>query len=322
LFALLTSFSARDAVAQSAAAEALFEEGRRLMDEGKLDQACPKLAESFKLDPALGALLNLALCHEQQGRTATAWSEFKDAIGLARQAQRADREAFAQQHIDALAPQLMRLQISLAPDAAVDGLEIERGGVLVGEATFGVALPVDPGPHQVSARAPGYKPWTTTIEVSGAGQVTPLVVPALERDSSASPAVAPTTTPTTTVQPSPPPPALPPPDESNAQAIAGWVTVGVGGVGLVLGGIFGGLAISKAGTVADNCQGPDGSCANPDDLTLNDEAGTMATLSNVFFIAGGVLAAGGLVLVLTAPGDEPSSAWRLEPTANGIALRF
>ena len=62
------------ASADPAAAEALFREGRKLLDEGQLDAACSKLAESQRLDASPGTLGSLAQCHEKQGKTATAWA--------------------------------------------------------------------------------------------------------------------------------------------------------------------------------------------------------------------------------------------------------
>lgn len=60
-----------------AAARALFDDGKRLMLEKRWDEACPKLAESQRLDPGGGTILALALCYEGTGKTATAWATFK-----------------------------------------------------------------------------------------------------------------------------------------------------------------------------------------------------------------------------------------------------
>src|SRR5271156_1769624 len=65
------------------AAEALFEEGRRLVAAGSFADACPKFADSERLDPSGGALLNLASCYEKLGRSATAWVTYREAASAA-----------------------------------------------------------------------------------------------------------------------------------------------------------------------------------------------------------------------------------------------
>src|SRR6266851_3314192 len=96
------------AVDKSLATE-LFKEGRALVDQGHVSEGCRKLEESQRLDPGGGTLLNVALCHEKEGRTATAWAEFTEALGIARKDDRPQRIELAQSHIAVLEPTLSRL---------------------------------------------------------------------------------------------------------------------------------------------------------------------------------------------------------------------
>src|SRR5262249_32467324 len=138
--------------ADAAAAEALFREGRRLLEEKKYGEACPKLQESDRLDPATGTLLALALCYEGDGKTASAWAAYVDAAGRARREDQKDRERAALDRAKSLEPKLSRVTLVIAPTvAALPDLAVTRDGTPVGRGALGTAVPVDPGPHTVVA---------------------------------------------------------------------------------------------------------------------------------------------------------------------------
>ncbi len=174
---------------RAAVAEALYRQARDLMATGNYVEACPKFAESLRLDPATGTLLNLAACHEKQGRLATAWLEYSDALVAARRDAREDRVEYARERAKQLEPKLSRLTLSLAAGADDPALEIELDGASVGRAAIGAPTPVDPGPHTVRVHAPGKQPWSTSVEIGGVADQQSLLIPALE--PAASDAVAP-----------------------------------------------------------------------------------------------------------------------------------
>src|SRR3954452_18931589 len=89
-----------------ATAQTLFDQARKLMAQERWAEACPKLEESQRLDPAGGTLLHLALCREKEGRIATAWAIYQDALAQAKRDGRKDRADVAQKHIGELAPRL------------------------------------------------------------------------------------------------------------------------------------------------------------------------------------------------------------------------
>src|SRR5262245_57413829 len=126
--------------AVSPAAEAMFQEGRRLMAEGQTAEACARFAGSFAIEASSGTLLNLAACHEKQGRTATAWAEYRAAARLARSQGREDRARVADEKVTAIEPKLARLTATAETPAAGQAIATETG--TLGEGAIGVAVPI------------------------------------------------------------------------------------------------------------------------------------------------------------------------------------
>jgi tetratricopeptide (TPR) repeat protein len=160
-------------------AERLFDEGRRLMNAGKADEACPKFEHSQELDPGRGTLINLAACYEEVGRLVEALAVFRDVAEQSRAAGDKGRLDAASKRIAAIEARLPRLVLVVGDDAALpDGFTITVGGRAVPpEEWAGVQL--DPGEVEVLVSAPGYQPMRTSIElVAGGGEVR-LDLPAL-----------------------------------------------------------------------------------------------------------------------------------------------
>jgi hypothetical protein len=179
--------AAQSSGAEVALAEVLYRQGRQLMADGKVSEACPKFAESYRLDAATGTLLNLAACHEAEHKLATAWLEYSEAVTLARRDKREDRIRFAQDRLASIEPKLSHLTVVVATDAETPELEIQVDKVAVRRAAWGVPAPVDPGSHTVEARASGRKAWTKEITVGQEPVNVTVTVPALEITPAATP---------------------------------------------------------------------------------------------------------------------------------------
>ncbi len=278
-----------------AAAQALFDEGRRLMEQGKYAEACPKLESSQKLDPGAGTLMNLAACYEKNGQTASAWVTYTDAASAAA-GRHPDWVEAAKQKAATLEPKLSKLTIDVRAKAA--GLVVKRDGVPLPEGTAGVPIPVDPGKHTIEATAPDHAPFTTTVDVAADGAKPVVVVPELEESKGGG--------------------GAPAGGGGGGMRVAGLAITGVGAAGLVVGAVFGGLALGAKGSAGDNCSSDLLHC-NAQGIDDLDKARTFATVSTIGFIAGGALLVGGLVLFFAAPKKEAGPTVSLALGHAGLA---
>jgi hypothetical protein len=159
-------------------AEGFFVEGRSAMKARRYEEACAKFAESHRLDPASGTLLNLAVCREAQGRTATAWTHYWEGLVLSKKEANLEGERFALERLHALEPTLCRLTI-YPPTTEPTALVITLDGARLDPKAWGSAKPVDPGTHVVVASAPGRESWTGRVSLVEQGSRRVLSVPPL-----------------------------------------------------------------------------------------------------------------------------------------------
>ena len=162
----------------AAIAEMAFTRGKELMAEGKPGEACPKFEESHRLDPSVGALLNLGRCYEQLGRTASAWVRYKEAATLARSLGQTERETVARDQAKTLEPKLSRVRIEATK--RIEGMRITSNGEEVGTALLGDPLPVDPGKLKIEVTAHGYTPWSTELEIGKEADLKSVLIPELK----------------------------------------------------------------------------------------------------------------------------------------------
>ncbi len=321
---------------QIALATQLFDDAEKLMRAEQASEACPKYAESQRLDPQLGTLLHLGACYARVGKTASAWASFKDAADLAAR-KHDEREATARQYLVDLEPRLSRLSIEVAMDAPAS-IEVKRDGEPYGRAAWGSPMPIDPGPHVITASCSGFKDWQTTIDVPAGASTARVSVPRLEPlvvqpvPTLASPnpippnAYAATPAPsagTAQVSPAPTPqPAVDRTGSDSSEQTLGWVFLGIGGVGLAVGAISGALVLSERSTLDNSGACVGRVCANSQHDTLNTFK-TARTVSSVGFIVGGLATVSGVTLLLTAPKSQSTaiSAW-VGPVSAGLRGRF
>ena len=282
---------AAPSLAEKATAQALFEEGLELMGAKRYAEACPKLEESERLDPALGTRFRLSECDEATGRLASAWAGFLEVADIARSAGQLDRERVARARAAEIEPRLSRVKVVVnTPDTP--GLEVAHDHVIVGRAQWGMPVPIDPGTYTVTATAPHKRPWRGSVTVAEDGVTATITVPGLDdarpelgvrrapRDASPSTEGAP---------------------RASGQRIAGFALIGVGVAGVVTGGAMGLVAKANYNSAGSHC-GPM-TCDASGESTING-ARHLADAATAVFVIGAAAGVGGAVLVWTAPSRE------------------
>jgi len=287
-----------------AVAEALFTEGKQLYTEGRYSEACEKLAQSHKADPAGGTVLLLAMCYEKEGRSASAWVKYAEALAIARRDGRTDRAERAETARVELEERLTYLGLRLAPEVTqLEGLELRLDGVVIpplGDA----AVPIDPGLHTLTVAAPGHRSYRSEFAARPPKETLTVEVPPLERlpeEPLPEPAAEPTTVP---LAPLP----TPEPERSSATRTWAYVTAGVGVAALGVGGYFGYRAFTLDDQADELCGANTTTCTDPKGVSVSEKATDRWTIGSL--VAGGGIAAlaTATVLFVVSGKDEPSPA--------------
>lgn len=324
--ALLPAVLAGPAIAEPtredrAAALALFDEGRKLAGAKKYAEACPKFEAAMRLDPGIGTLFNLSDCYEQIGRTASAWSGFRDVAAQAKAAGQAEREKVARERAAALEGKLSRVRLVAPPDLAGAALTISRDGSPMPASLVGTAFPLDPGPHTFRISADGKEPWETKIDLPADGKTLDVQVPALAPKTGGPTTTAPagtTTAPAGTTAPDPTSTTAATtapsgtPDTASPRPWQMPLGVAATALGVVAGGVGAAFAFIAKGTNDKSneelCTAGTPKCINQEGVDLRNEALMQAHTSTGLIVAGSVIGAAGIVLWVTAPASSPKSA--------------
>jgi tetratricopeptide (TPR) repeat protein len=286
-------------------ADAAFEEGRELFDQGRFREACEKFELSMQLDPSPGTLLNLGNCYEPQGDLVRALALFEQAFADAQRSNDPRRKELwtdaARERIANLSRRVPQLSVRGVPadaQVAIDGTSQRPSGV----------LRINPGRHRIEVRAPGKQAFTQDFDIAS-GQRLAINVPALEAETG--PTAAP-----------PPAPAEPPPPRDTSTATYGpWPYV-LGGTGAALLGtslITGLMANSKASKLEREC-GDDNNC-DPSLQSTKNSAESLALATDVLWISGLIVAGAGVTLfILDANDDEAGAAVQAGCFATGCGM--
>lgn len=252
----------------AAAATALFEEGRKLIESKQIDPACEKFEASLKLDPQVGTKLNLADCRESQGRFVDAYVLFSDGADEAKRTGKEGRETFARGRLTTLTAKVARVTVRIAePD--LPGLSVKLGARALTSSQWATVQIVEPGPIVVEVEATGRLP--ARIErPAAAGAELVIEVPALAVS-------APT-------GPRPEPPSTPRPSRLP------FIVAGAGGALVITSVVVGLSASSKYDSAAER-----------NDRDGVSRAQRQADIGTVIAVAGGLAVAVGVVLYVRTP---------------------
>jgi hypothetical protein len=333
---------AQQSPADRAEAKRVYAEARKVLNEGKLDEALPLFRRAHALAPTPVTRLDLARVLVQQRKLVEARALARSVAELPVSPTETAKSQLARADATSLAAELDlrvgRIELVVASAAgaplvfatgSVDGATepiVTLDGAALSPASLSTPLEVDPGEHLVSLRV-----GETVVEARvsvGEGEhklvtLTAPSPPAPSRPEPSPPPVEPppTHTPTPVEPPgfgAPQPPAsqgpdVPVPDAgSGPLAPTAGALLGVGVSALVAGAITGGFALSQATDLLAACV--EAACPPSQADALSTHEATASAATALFVIGGVVTAAGGVVLLVyaTSGDDEPT-----RPTAVG-----
>jgi len=288
--------------AARSAARRLGEEGMALSEKGDHDAALSRFERALGLMrvPTLAVLAAEELV--KLGRWVEASEHYRRATGMQidptlpkafRQTQ-TDAQAEAERALSALEKRIPTLTLRITPNA--DGVRVRLDDRELPPELLGVPMPLDPGAHRVEAERSGRREERSIV--LDAGQSQSLAIE-LAEESTQAPALARRLETPTAVRDQPRRSR-----ERSGWHTAGFVALGVGGAGLVVGSVAWGIARGKASDLEDRCSGGRCPAALRDDV---DGYQSAKTVSTVGFVVAGIGLASGAVILLAAPKDETAT---------------
>lgn len=307
-----------------AAADTLFNKGIADMKAGRFDIACPAISESYRLDPRPGTLFALAECQAKAGKIASAVARYDDYLRMCQQLlpaqrnQHLKRMEIASRQKEVLTPDVPLLTLTLSASSP-QGTSVKRDDVVLGEPSFGVALPVDPGEHVITVQAPGQLPAEQRVNIARGekklieleGKAASTVLPVGPPPVPVPQAVYTAPTMGSRAQPDQSPSSVPTmattSPVTSGRRIGTYVVGGFGLAGIAVGAAAGGLVLGKKPIIEENCV--DINC-NKEGKEAADYAQSIGLVSTVGFLTGAACLIAGTVLIVTEPRSSARVAQR------------
>lgn len=284
----------------------LYEEALRAMGAKDYQTACQKFSEvTQKYPEGIGAWLELGRCEQARGRIARAYEVFLAAEVAAKNQGQTERSLRAANAAKALEPRLSFWTISVPAEIRkLPGLVVHVDGSTFALTKWDKPLPIDGGKYLITAEATGKRTWETTISLKAEGDSQTVVVgPLLNAEK--------------------PTVVFVPEQKMPPVKTAGFVAVGVGAAGLVAGVISGSIALSRHNEAVD---GTSAHCVNNQcdraGADLEQQSRTAGNVSTGMFIAGFVLAAGGVTAILIQTGKETKTKVSIGPMGLSVSGAF
>lgn len=306
--ALVSLSTVASADGNDARAREAFQQGLDHFKSGRAAQACPLFAEAYRADPKLGYVVNLARCEAKLGQLVASSQHWKDALALATSTND-ERRAEVERGVESSTHDLPHVIVEVPP---ADGAKIaidDRPSALDVAAK---GVPVDIGTHRVVVTLRDRVVHAVDVQVKNASELVTVRVPA----------TALATPPASEARAASLAPAEPPAADSRRGDTTRLVGIGIGGAGL------GVLALGAYAALRASAKNNDSKSECPHDactdrgFVLRSDATASAELATAAFVAGGTLAAAGIVVYLVAPRatGRPGPHARLVPRLGGAAF--
>jgi hypothetical protein len=286
LIAAATSLAHAD---DTKTADEKFDAAQKLREAGKVKEACAMFQESLTLNPnAIGTILNVARCAEEDHKFATAVRLFTDVRDRAKEQGLTPQREAAEEHLTKLVGRVGHLGIAFVEPATAETRVVINDSV-VDPKTYG-DVAVDPGEVRVVVSAPGRVPFDTKLTVAE-GEHKPLAVQKLGL----------------------------PVTVRNTRRTYGKAAVIIGGATFVAGGVlalyswhrFDQIVHSKTNNVPNCDQMGNSWTCNTEQFADAQSQKDRESIATVIIISGVAIAAGGAALWFLSPNREVENPEKL-----------